>query len=430
MPSSEPKRRKRSLPTKGPDFFYLKKTYFPATGVTIPESGRLTWSQTLEKRWRGTQETVSETHPSWRKRSKRSFQDVGGEFFSQRRYVESKISSKNLIGKSGTANQKVTTVYSGPVLASAVTSGSTPFPPYIGSSNAALDAWGAKAIAICKPTNAVADASVFLGELLREGLPNMASTFYKQGVKRALDAPGSAYLSYEFGWKPIVRDVRKFAYAVNHADTVLAQFERDSGKMVRRRFEFQPEQSTSEVVYQDGVDPYYGFALAVHIPGSVPSGKVIRRRETVVRRWFSGAFTYWVPSDSTSRGALAKHASDAKKLLGISLTPDVVWNLSPWSWAVDWFSSAGDVISNLTDWAFDGLVLRYGYIMEHSSVKDTYIFVGPTTFQSQAVRPDSVTFVSETKIRRKANPFGFGITWSGLSPRQLAIAAALGLTRS
>lgn len=120
----------------------------------------------------------------------------------------------------------------------------------------------------------------------------------------------------------------------------------------------------------------------------------------------------------------------SKKLLGISLTPDTVWNLAPWTWAVDWFSNAGDVVSNVTDWAVDGLVLRYGYIMEHSLVRDTYTFVGPTTFQSESQRPQALIFSSERKLRRKATPFGFGLNWDGLSPRQLAIAAALGLSRS
>jgi hypothetical protein len=119
----------------------------------------------------------------------------------------------------------------------------------------------------------------------------------------------------------------------------------------------------------------------------------------------------------------------AKKILGLSLTPDIVWNLTPWSWAVDWFSNTGDVISNLTDWATDGLVLRYGYVMEHTITSDTYTYSGNTGLIDGNVRVPPLTLVTETKIRRRANPFGFGITWDGLSPRQLAITAALGLTR-
>jgi len=34
------------------------------------------------------------------------------------------------------------------------------------------------------------------------------------------------------------------------------------------------------------------------------------------------------------------------------------------------------------------------------------------------------------KSRFPANPFGFGVGWEGLSPTQLAITAALGITRA
>jgi hypothetical protein len=120
----------------------------------------------------------------------------------------------------------------------------------------------------------------------------------------------------------------------------------------------------------------------------------------------------------------------ASKIFGLELTPEVAWNLSPWSWAADWFTNAGDVISNLTDWATDGLVLRYGYVMEHTIASNTYTFVGKTGFSNTSVRPSPVTLVTETKRRVKANPFGFGVTWGGLSPRQLAITAALGITNA
>jgi hypothetical protein len=116
----------------------------------------------------------------------------------------------------------------------------------------------------------------------------------------------------------------------------------------------------------------------------------------------------------------------ADKLIGLGLTPDVLWNLAPWSWAVDWFTNTGDVILNLTDWASDGLVMVYGYLMEHTIVKDTYTLTFPGIFPRRNVTP--MVFVTETKLRRKANPFGFGVNANDLSDRQLAIITALGLT--
>jgi len=118
----------------------------------------------------------------------------------------------------------------------------------------------------------------------------------------------------------------------------------------------------------------------------------------------------------------------AQKILGTDLTPETLWNLAPWSWAVDWIMPVGDLIGNLQDMASDGLVLRYGYIMEHSFVSDTYTFQGPTGLPASLV-PGSYILSRETKKRVRATPYGFGLTWSGFSPRQLAILTALGISR-
>jgi hypothetical protein len=157
---------------------------------------------------------------------------------------------------------------------------------------------------------------------------------------------------------------------------------------------------------------------------------VICVTETTRNRWFSGAFTYYLPSDYSTRGAMARQLAMAKKTIGLSLTPDVVWNLAPWSWAADWFFNVGDVLSNVTDWATDGLVMKYGYMMEHTRSVNTYYYSGFTGLKSGHAVPTPLSLVVETKQRRKANPFGFGLTWGGLSPRQLSILAALGITKT
>jgi len=126
----------------------------------------------------------------------------------------------------------------------------------------------------------------------------------------------------------------------------------------------------------------------------------------------------------------------AKQVFGAKLTPETLWNLTPWSWAVDWFSNTGDVLSNVSSWKSDGLVMQYGYIMETSITRHTYRYiptknwngVSPYTGDYKAIPPLIVEKIS--KIRRRANPFGFGVTWDGLSPIQATIAAALGLSRS
>lgn len=377
----------------------------------------------------GTQVTVSEGHP-WPP-PKGSPQDVGGDFFTEKKYVLNNSGNAKVVdisfeyvlipGIKGTTYR-----YVGPVTAlNLFPVGGLIYPPSGRSSNEELDAYGAIAIDRCKPTNSVADVSIALGELLKDGLPFLIGS--SAWLARTLNFRmlGDEYLNLQFGWKPFVQDIRKFANALVQADQILAQYERDSGKVVRRKYDFPLQEEVTETTKVS--DPPWGPTPPQHMYVT-SSGNSVRRRETRQRRWFSGAFTYHLPSGHDSRSELAKAALGAKKLLGLTLTPETLWNLAPWSWAIDWFSSTGSVVSNLTDASTDGLVMRYGYIMEHTIVKDTYTNLG-SVLRGKSPQVPSITLVTETKVRREANPFGFGLIWEDLSPFQVSILAALGITR-
>jgi hypothetical protein len=301
------------------------------------------------------------------------------------------------------------------------------FPPFATSSDVALDALGATAIARCVPTNPVANASTFLGELMKDGLPHLiGSRGWESKVNSARKKAADEYLNVQFGWLPIVSDIKKFAYAIRHADSVLAQFERDSGKVVRRRYNYPLIETTEETVI--GTGQAIPGGVSTNVFPQLPSGEIVRRRDTRIERSFSGAFTYYLPSDYDSRNGMAGLAQKAEKLFGIDLTPEVLWNISPWSWAVDWFSNTGDVIRNISRFGSNGLVLRYGYMTEHSVVTDTY------TLKQSGNSPGTVSVAplvlrSEAKVRRPANPYGFGVSWNALSTFQASILAALGISR-
>jgi len=298
-------------------------------------------------------------------------------------------------------------------------------PPDMQSSILELDAKGTTAIARCKPTNSVADLSVFLGELVKDRLPSLPFLrSLEQRVQLAYKA-GDEFLNVVFGWEPLVADIKKSARALKHAQTVIQQFERDAGKQVRRRYNFNTEHSIDTVQVSSGVGPWYGPVTNGTADNALGHGPLFRTREITRDIWFSGAFTYHIPQGYLGSGDIV---AKADKLLGLELTPSVLWELAPWSWAIDWVTNIGDGLSNLSDWSQFGLVLRYGYIMETVSVKDTYTLLldGPL---GRTLEVEPVVIRKTVKQRRPANPFGFGVTWDGLNPLQLAIAGALGITR-
>lgn len=378
----------------------------------------------------GSQVTDSENHPGYR-RGLRDLADYGGPFFSQKRYVDTKISPRIVfrggrrIGPGLNSDQIYSAHYEGPCLP--VNLGSSYWPTFIDSSADALDEVGASLVANCLPTNSPADASQFLGELLSGGVPKFGLNAWKEGTLKA-KAVGDDYLNAQYGWVPLANDIGSFLAAVYTADIVMRQYERDAGRVVRRGARFTPESDKSSVVFRENESPWTPISTAGMFGNNTGQGRVLRMRETTRERWFSGAFTYYLPKGYNSRSEMSRRAFMIKHMLGLRLTPDVAWELAPWSWAVDWFTNVGDVLHNITAFASNGLVMRYGYVMEHSMIRDTYAFSGETGFTRPMTVP-TLTLVAETKVRRKANPFGFGITWGGLSPFQLSIAAALGLSK-
>jgi hypothetical protein len=318
--------------------------------------------------------------------------------------------------------------YQGYVLADGLTSVS--FPPSASSTDSVLDALGAEAVADIKPTNNVANLAVTLTELYREGIPRVIGSSWWKDLSGFDQKSAQEWLNLQFGWKPLQSDITSFARAVLNGHSIMEQFIKDSGKVVRRRATLASTKSESTSLYRDNVaSPFLGPNDGEMFSLTATTGKVYRYRKTTVRRWFSGAFTYHLSMESPEYIRLIGCSEEARKLLGLELTPDVVWNLAPWSWAADWVSSMGAVISNLTDYSRYGLVMPYGYLMEHSIVSDTYYWSGPTGLRDTSIKPTAITLVTETKKRRKANPFGFGLTWKALDATQSSILAALGISR-
>nr|UJQ85857.1 MAG: hypothetical protein 1 [Leviviridae sp.] len=382
----------------------------------------------------GTQETVSVNHPQWRSAIK-SVSDIGSDFFTQKAVVDVNMTPRT-VRRVKVIDQfrTQTTTYRGPVLATSELS--TESHPQLGwpskstSSDALLDSLGAKAIRLVKPTNSLLDLSVFLGELYREGLPRIAGSVLRQPeklLKRPDKGIADEYLGVTFGWQPILDDAKSFFDMVSRADAVYQQYLRDSGRVVRRRFSFPTEITESSGVLSSGTSAKTASPVS-DILDFPFTGRLHYHDKRVVNRWFSGAFTYYLP-DLDKAGGLAHYAAVVRKLSGATLDPETVWNLAPWSWAIDWFTNVGDVLSNVSDMATDGLVMRWGYMMEHTIHTRTFSLVGKSgIYGNPAVSP--VTLRVETKKRRRANPFGFGLTDAALTLRQKAILVALGISRT
>lgn len=298
------------------------------------------------------------------------------------------------------------------------------------SSNANLEAKGTTAISKCIPTNPTASGAVFLGEL-KQGLPKLAGKELFKSKLKDYRKVGSEYLNIEFGWKPLISDLMAFGKATIESEKIIKQLERDSGKNIRRKYTFPDEVSNSTTRTNNILADCNGLGVYPYCYVNPSGGSLFADITTTTKTWFSGAFTYHFDLKN-SKDNLERWATQGRQLYGLELTPEVVWNLIPWSWAVDWEGNIGNVLHNVSRFAQDGLVMRYGYIMQQKTCKIDYTLTSGGSIQevsNPAGKTLRMTVIAESKVRRTATPFGFGFDMKALTGRQSAILGALGISR-
>lgn len=250
---------------------------------------------------------------------------------------------------------------------------------------------------------------------------------------------GKEFLNAEFGWDPLLSDIRKMYELQVNTDKALAQLVRDNGRGIRRRTTL--ENSTTTRVVEDRL---------VSLPGQFISGyghptwgggytRTTTTETVSTHIWGCGRFRYYIPDIGTSQWT--KRARRA--LWGLNPTPEVLWNALPWSWLADWFANVGDVMSNMSVGAAENLVADYAFTMRETSTKSTTVVTSQWNGVQSApgVHPSLRTSVPSgrfslassneltMKSRSTASPFGFGLHWPDFNDRQVAVLAALGISR-
>lgn len=305
-------------------------------------------------------------------------------------------------------------------------------PVVLPMSSSRLATQGTRAISATIPTKPEAGLAQFIGELKRDGIPSLiGATLLKRGDSLPKKL-GGEFLNLEFGVKPFVSDITKLMKAVKNSSRLVRQFERDSGRIVRRRFSFPESRDVVKNTYRNTTG---GSQMFANIPRSMLAwdSSTVQEIEDVSRErvWFSGSYTYYCDMGSTLMARFVRYEQLANKLLGSRLTPAVIWDLAPWSWLLDWFADVGVVLDNASAFQSDGLVIRHGYLMREThvmrSVSTSFIMSS-----SSLMEPTPVTarFLTVRKERFKATPFGFGLLEESFDLRQWAILGALGMTRA
>lgn len=419
----------------------LGRTRIRVTGVDYPAVsglyqaylfGNLYQTSTLGgKLLTGTEITKDATHPwfvlierngsrDWLKSVARNpffkyILKTGGDFSNVKRFYRPAHGRKVSLNTGGSNRQ----TYLGQVL---------PVDPAIANfapnpiTDANLMDKGAKQIAYNMPGKPLVDMGQTLGELRKEGFPRMRSLgqFKNYSPRKG----GEDYLAWQFGFRPVIQDIYGLARSIDTADKQWRSYVKGSNTLQRRHYTYPIEQST------EITDVATGGSVYPILPAAFGSGmaSTLKRTRTVVTVYkFSAAYAYHVPKPSRKASEFARRALQYQKQYGLEIDPELLWNLSPWSWLIDWFLPVGDFVSQASNLQFGNTALPWAYMSASYRVSDVYERPGCRLIDGKG--PGTLEVVTHYKRRVTASPYGFGVAWNDLSAFQLSILAAIGISR-
>jgi hypothetical protein len=245
------------------------------------------------------------------------------------------------------------------------------------------------------------------------------------GPKKAADH----FLNHQFGWLPFLNDMLQGYDVYQNTSRYVHQLRRHNNEWVKRGGTLSTDSTLSDVVVTrdlaGGVLP--SLPTAFYSDDAIASGERVESQYytgSFDKVWFEGRFRYYIPSLGLEDNNYHKIINRVQ-LYGLRLSPTLLWKITPWTWLADWYSNAGDVISNAEDNYF-GLASLYACTMRNKGIhvvnnSTIYLKGGPVQCTwSQEI---------ETKSRWGGEPFGLGFDWDHWDPMQIAILASLGITR-
>jgi len=321
-------------------------------------------------------------------------------------------------------------------------------------STSVKNAVGAGMIASKNPWAPKADLAVTILELLQGDIPSVVKNLRHglQGLQSLKKTLGSDYLNVQFGWVPLITDIQRAVETLFKLHLLLygSDERRRSGRgelgTWSRMVTGRPDGGAKPVLgsiasplfNNAGGSPYVintkfsGPYGVISLPTDEGVGEYVRTHRVTADFRFSARFHRGAQPNGRERGFIER----ANELLGLEITPNVLWQLTPWTWLLDWASNLGSVAQNLTILDWSNVLLDYAYLTFQIETESSASFssTGLITTSDKRFSYRLPKYISQhwrtvEKIREQASPYGFSVGWTGLNAFQLSILAALGMSR-
>jgi hypothetical protein len=311
----------------------------------------------------------------------------------------------------------------------------------IGVSSTQRQGLANRLFAATAPDKSMASVGTTLVELLRGDIPSLLRNFQRmeKGYRGAVKYLGSEHLNVAFGWTPLIQEYANIIKVGMSLERVVyyESFRR------RRRWDGPSSSgSSSPNVTLSGLNSPFGDTTYPY-PGEVIGlnsgyGATFRTQH----RWVASEDYHFsskyvgMAKPSRRANSFTDQVNDVALKLGLVEDPQMLWELTPYSWLVDWFSTMGASIanSNLYSPRVGKYNSDYAYLTTQYSVRTdgTIVGAGSTNAVTAATRVTRGTAYaySRTRWRDRATPFGFGTQLGSLSASQFGILVALGFAQS
>lgn len=297
-----------------------------------------------------------------------------------------------------------------------------------------LSSYGPQAYKMYSPVKPKVDMGTFFGEF-RE-LPKMFmdlsrrfsdvwrmrkghSRFLRpKNATKADKALAADFLEYTFGWVPFVTSLVDF----HHTMYNLAKYTRRILDL-NGKWEGRGGRVKDELVSEQLIASYGNVSLTFPSLSSIFNSngwtKIYKRIYRQI--WFRGYFRYYIPH---IKPKALWQPEIFKLLLGLNISPSLLWNVTPWSWLIDWFGNVGDILENARDADIFNLVSRNAFLMAKTETRfdfECLRYTGPI------LSHEVWTYNYTRKQRIHASPYGFGVNFDALSDTQRMILGALAI---
>jgi hypothetical protein len=229
---------------------------------------------------------------------------------------------------------------------------------------------------------------------LWEGLRDAPSLVLNRG-RTVAGAAGSANLQWQFGWKPLLSDLKNLIEFGDKTSKRLARLQRLVKGMLKTgayidRVSQQP--TTEQVNFAVDDTPFAGMGPVL----------VDVTKATEIKRW--GTVSYVLKPEAAA--AFQRYVSEEPQWASINATyglywrnPAALWEVLPWSWLVDWFVPIQDLLEQ-----YQGLVPVEAVAVCVMTQSTTTVTFGQTYHDELVVRPTTLKRI--TKERRVLAPDG------------------------